>query len=99
MEELINLEYVAMQAKNNFIELHKKVWANGLIYGNDDIRGDFFIVFSELLLWVIIQLENFHEKYPQQKIENYRSLEEHSRAQMILQFDTINRELCHHGNV
>jgi hypothetical protein len=96
MEELISLEYVAIQAKNSFIELHKKVWANGLkykkIYGNDDIRGDFYIVFSELLLWLIIQLENFHEKYPQQKIGNYMSLEKRSRTQMILQFDTINRQ-------
>jgi hypothetical protein len=93
--DIASLEYLANKSKEDFIVMLKKVWTKGKEYrrdyGDNDFRVDFFIVFSELVLWTIAQLENFHELYPHNKIDKYMQLKRSSKAQLLSQFDTINR--------
>lgn len=62
-------------------------------YGQDDARCDFFIVFSLLNLWVLIQLDDFLELLNSEsiRIAKYMNLTPESRKQFLLQYDTINR--------
>ena len=87
----------AINAKDGFITMADRAWIKAgeykKIYGDDDLRGEFFVLFSEVVLWLVIQLDNFDEGYPQQKVHNYfTKLQDSSKVQLMLQFDTINRQ-------
>jgi hypothetical protein len=77
--------------------LLKRSWTQAGIYhheyGQDDARCDFFIVFSLLNLWALIQLDGFLELLNPEstRIAEYMKLTPCSRIQFLLQYDTINR--------
>src|ERR1051325_8535564 len=93
----VGLKDLARKAKVDFIAMAERAWMTAReykkIYGNDDLRGEFFLLFSEDIIWVVIQLENFYEGYPQHKVHSYFSkLQDSSKVQLVSQFDTINRQ-------
>jgi len=81
----------------NYLKLLHKVWKKGLYYnkqyGVDDTRTEFFTNFSELLVWVLIQFDDFisTQDYSSGKIKKYLTLNDESKILMVAQFDTINR--------
>jgi len=84
-------------ARIDFINLALKSWEkaqeNGRFHGSDDIRSDFFVIFSELNLWLLIQLDTFLEILESDtiKISKHVPLTRNDRIQFLLQFDTLNR--------
>ena len=78
--ELVSLQVIARDAKDKFVALLKSLSVVrekfSTVYGKDDLRVDFFVVFSELVMWTIIQLENFHEDYPKHKVDKSSSFHE-----------------------
>lgn len=93
----VSLEQITSQAHSNFHQLFKKSWSvvqkYQKTYGKDDIRCDFFVVFSELNAWLLIQFDVFAEilKPANDEIGKYYALTPNDRIQFLLQYDTINR--------
>ena len=93
----IRLHEKTQAARIDFNNLASKSWEkaqeNGRFHGSDDIRCDFFVIFSELNLWLVIQLDNFLELLESNstKIPKYASLTPNDRIQFLLQYDTLNR--------
>lgn len=88
---------MATSAKKDFWILTGKVWSYGQrygkIYGQSDQRTDFFIVFSMLNVWLLIQLDNFLRLLDSSNshISTYLNLTPNDRFQFLSQYDTINR--------
>src|SRR5919199_1234565 len=84
-------------ARIDFNNLASKSWEkaqeNDRFHGSDDIRYDFFVIFSELNLWLLIQLDTLLEllKSDSIKISKNVSLTPNDRIQFLLQYDTLNR--------
>jgi hypothetical protein len=77
--------------------LFRQVWQDfikfGKKYGNDDYRSVFFGTYCETLLWTLVQLENFSNHNPDPIIKKrFAVLKRSSLAQILLQYDTINRQ-------
>jgi hypothetical protein len=93
----IRLHEKTQAARIDFNNLASKSWEkaqeNGRFHGSDDIRCDFFVIFSELNLWLVIQLDTFLELLESNstKIPKYASLTPNDRIQFLLQYDTLNR--------
>ena len=84
-------------ARIDFNNLASKSWVkaqeNGRFHGSDDIRYDFFVMFSELNLWLLIQIDTFLELLESDniKVSKHVSLTPNDRIQFLLQFDMLNR--------
>ena len=84
-------------ARIDFNNLASKSWEkaqeNDRFHGSDDMRSDFFVTFSELNLWLLVQLDTFLEllKSDNIKISKNVSLTPNDRIQFLLQYDTLNR--------
>jgi hypothetical protein len=95
--QIDNLNQIIHTARMEFIDLLNKSWRSAQNYlqryGRDDIRCDFFIVFSELNLWLILLLDNFleHLESGNTKISQYMILTPEDWIQFLLQCDTVNR--------
>ena len=93
----VRLHEKTQAARIDFNNLASKSWEkaqeNGRFHGSDDIRCDFFVIFSELNLWLVIQLDTFLELLDSNstKIPKYASLTPNDRIQFLLQYDTLNR--------
>src|SRR5436190_10987141 len=93
----MSLIQITYNAKRDFFNLLNRSWTYAQKYlqkyTKDDIRCDFFIIFSELNLWLIIQLDNFLEllEPSSMKISQYMILTPKDRLQFLLQYDTVNR--------
>ena len=93
----VHLHEKTQTARIDFNNLATKSWKkaqeNGRFHGSDDIRSDFFVIFSELNLWLLIQLDTFLEllESDSMKISKYVSLTPNDRIQFLLQYDTLNR--------
>ncbi len=62
-------------------------------YSNQDYRCAFFGTFCEIVLWILVQLENFSNHNPDLIIQKrFSKLQDSSRAQILLQIDNINRQ-------
>lgn len=81
----------------NYFKLLQKVWKKAVYYnkqyGVDDARTVFFTNFSELLVWLLIQFDDFinTQDHSTGKIKKYISLNDESKVIMVSQLDTINR--------
>jgi hypothetical protein len=93
----VHLHEKTQTARIDFNNLASKSWEkaqeNSRFHGSDDIRCDFFVIFSELNLWLLIQLDTFLELLDSNstKIPKYASLTPNDRIQFLLQYDTLNR--------
>ena len=93
----VHLHEKTQTARIDFNNLALKSWENahenGRFHGSDDIRCDFFVVFSELNLWLLIQLDTFLELLESNntKIPKYAKLAPTDGIQFLLQFDMLNR--------
>src|SRR5919197_4737578 len=93
----VHLHEKTQTARIDFNNLATKSWKkaqeNGRFHGSDDIRSDFFVIFSELNLWLSLQLDTFLELLESDsiKISKYVSLIPNDRIQFLLQYDTLNR--------
>ena len=93
----IHLHEKTQMARIDFNNLASKSWEkaqeNDRFHGSDDIRCDFFVIFSELNLWLLIQLDTLLEllKSDNIKISKNVSLTPNDRIQFLLQYDTLNR--------
>jgi hypothetical protein len=93
----VHLHEKTQTARIDFNNLASKSWEkaqeNGRFHGSDDIRCDFFVIFSELNLWLLIQLDTFLELLESNgtKIPKYASLTPNDSIQFLLQYDTLNR--------
>jgi hypothetical protein len=93
----ISLNQFTADAKANFFNLSQKTldlnekYKNA--YGADDARTDFFIGYSLLNLWLLIQFDSYLEVLDRHgnKVSRYVGLTEPDRTQFLLQYDTINR--------
>jgi hypothetical protein len=91
------LKQITKNAVTDFSSLLKRSWIHAQEYhqryGKDDARCDFFIVFSELNLWLLLQLDNFLELLDQSstKIGRHMELTVVATNQFLLQYDTVNR--------
>ena len=81
----------------DFLKLLHKIWKKaqeyGQKYGQDDARTEFFTNFSELLIWLLIQFDDFidTQDWSSGKIKKYVTLNDESKVLLVLQLDTINR--------
>ena len=93
----VHLHEKTQTARIDFNNLALKSWEkaheNGRFHGSDDIRCDFFVVFSELNLWLLIQLDTFLELLESNntKIPKYAKLAPNDGIQFLLRYDTLNR--------
>jgi hypothetical protein len=94
----VSLNQIINIARIEFFNLLKKSWERKVKkycyqYDHDDARCDFFKVFSELNLWLLIQLDDFSEllTLSSTKISRYMTFVPEDRIQYLLQHDTINR--------
>ena len=96
------MTFISLQETNRitipFCEtLLQEVWKKSVyyysIYGEEDYRYSFFATYSATLLWALVQLENFSNHNPDSIIKNrFDTLKKSSLAQLLLQYDTINRQ-------
>ena len=93
----VRLHGKTQNARIDFNNLASKSWEkaqeNDRFHGSDDTRSDFFVTFSELNLWLLVQLDTFLEllKSDNIKISKNVSLTPNDRIQFLLQYDTLNR--------
>jgi hypothetical protein len=93
----VHLHEKTQTARIDFNNLALKSWEkaqlNGRFHGSNDIRCDFFVIFSELNLWLLIQLDTFLGLLESDsiKISKNVSLTPNDRIQFLLQHDTLNR--------
>ena len=93
----VHLREKTQTARIDFNNLALKSWEkaheNSRFHGSDDIRCDFFVVFSELNSWLLIQLDTFLELLESNntKIPKYAKLAPTDGIQFLLQFDMLNR--------
>ena len=93
----VRLREKTQTARIDFNNLASKSWVkaqeNGRFHGSDDIRYDFFVMFSELNLWLLIQIDTFLELLESDniKVSKHVSLTPNDRIQFLLQFDMLNR--------
>ena len=93
----VHLRENTQTARIDFNNLASKSWEkaqeNDRFHGSDDMRSDFFVTFSELNLWLLVQLDTFLEllKSDNIKISKNVSLTPNDRIQFLLQYDTLNR--------
>ena len=93
----VHLREKTQTARIDFNNLALKSWEkaheNSRFHGSDDIRCDFFVVFSELNSWLLIQLYTFLEilESNNTKIPKYAKLAPNDGIQFLLQFDILNR--------
>lgn len=94
---LVSMRDIITNNHPNYLQLLHKVWKKGLYYnkqyGLDDTRTEFFTNFSELLVWALIQFDDFIHTQDNStgKIKKYLTLNKESTIIMVAQFDTINR--------
>lgn len=93
-----NLSYnITDKDRKNFHELLKKSWdkAHELykIYTQEDVRFDFFAVFSEINQWMLIQLDMLSEisQPNEQRISKYMKLSQQDKMILIYEFDKITK--------
>lgn len=96
------MSYINLQQTNRKIipfydSLLKETWKHFLnydkIYGQEDYRSVYFGTLVSSILWTISQLEIFSNHIPNPIICNrFDNLEESSFAQILVQYDTINRK-------
>src|SRR5919198_6676480 len=93
----VHLREKTQTARIDFNNLALKSWEkaheNSRFHGSEDIRCDFFVVFSELNSWLLIQLDTFLEllKSNNTKIPKYAKLAPNDGIQFLLRYDTLNR--------
>jgi len=93
----VSLGDIALDANKNFRNLFTKSWQQvtkySKLYSDNDARCDFFIIFTELNMWLLIQLDNFYEiqKLTNNHISKYMNLNSNDRTQFVLEYDTINK--------
>lgn len=81
----------------NYLKLLQKLWKKaqdyGKQYGEDDARKEFFVSFSQLIVWVLIQFDDFISTQPplDKKLTKYMTLDNVGMPVMVTQLDTINR--------
>lgn len=100
----VSLNQITHNARNDFLNLLKKSWncvqTYEKKYSGTDVRSHFFIVFAELNLWLLIQLDSFSEMLDNNtdRISRYMNLNPNSRLMFLSQYDTINRaSYCTHA--
>jgi len=97
MSSKVSFNELTKNANRDFRKILEKSWILGQRfskeYGKDDVRCDFFIVFSELNLSILLELVHLSEllKSTNTEIEQYMKLTPNDRVQFLLQFDTLNR--------
>jgi hypothetical protein len=97
------MNQITRKTRTDFYELLKKTWSYSQKYDMhypNDVRANFFIVFSELNLWVLIQCDSYLDILDRNttRISRYMTLDPNSRIQFLAQYDTINRaSYCTHA--
>lgn len=94
--ELVNLHEIKWKAILPYDKLFRTAYQFAFNYQKqyttDDYRYNYFVVISELILWTIVQLENFSNHNPDKIIESrFENLTEVKRPNS-LQMDTFNRQ-------
>ena len=93
----VHLREKTQTARIDFNNLALKSWEkaheNSRFHGSDDIRCDFFVIFSELNSWLLIQLDTFLDLLESNntKIPKYAKLAPNDGIQFLLQYDILNR--------
>jgi hypothetical protein len=93
----VSLNQIAINARKDFWVLTTKVWTHGQkylkVYERADQRCDFFIVFSMLNTWLLIQLDGYLGLLDRSNphIRMYLNLTPNDRIHFLSQYDTINR--------
>ena len=95
--EIVSIQQLNRDAIPSYDSLFQDVWNNFVKYdskyGKDDYRSIFYGTYSETLLWALVQLEIFSNHIPKPIIKNrFDNLKPSSLAQVLLQYDTINRQ-------
>lgn len=94
---LVSIRKIIMDSYPDFQKLLKKTWDKAVAcekkYGRDDVRKEFFMNFSELLIWLLIQFDDFiiTQNTQSGKIDKHIKLTDESRSILVSQLDTINR--------
>lgn len=82
---------------SGYYEIFKKTWNNAIEYekkfGKNDVRKEFFMNFTQLTVWLLIQFDDFiiTQNKKSGKISKYLPLNDESNRIMVEQLDTINR--------
>jgi len=94
---LVSMRDIITNNHPDFLKLLNKIWNKAQDYskqyGKDDARTEFFTNFSELLIWLLIQFDDFihTQDMSSGKIKKYITLNDESKSLLVAQLDTINR--------
>lgn len=95
--DYISFIQLLWNAKADFFVMLSRTWNYAQKYkqeySKDDMRSDFYIIFSQLNLWLLLQFDYLLEMLEptDKKISKYMNLATESRRVFLLQYDTINR--------
>jgi hypothetical protein len=97
MTNLVSLNQITADAQLEFRNLLQKIhtlmgnYDNA--YGAEDSRSEFFVIYFQLNLWLVIQFDSFLEVLDRggNRVSRYIELTEQDRTQFMAQYDTINR--------
>lgn len=94
---LVSMRDIITKNQPDFLQLFHKIWNKAQNYskqyGQDDARTEFFTNFSELLIWLLIQFDDFIQTQDMSsgKIKKYITLNDESRSLLVAQLDNVNR--------
>lgn len=94
---LVSMRDIITTNHPDYLQLLNKIWKKtesySKQYGDDDARTEFFSNFSALLVWVLIQFDDFinTQDMATGKIKKYMTLNDESKPILVSQLDTINR--------
>ncbi|MEX2193160.1 MAG: hypothetical protein WD717_07260 [Nitrosarchaeum sp.] len=94
---VVSMKELITNVRPDYLQLLQKLWKKVQDYenqyGKDDARKEFFVSFSQLIVWVLIQFDDFikTQDYSTGKIKKYMTLDDASKPIMVTQLDIINR--------
>lgn len=82
-----------LEFRNLLQKLHTLMQKYDNTYGDEDARCEFFVMYFQLNLWMVIQFDSFLEVLDRRsdRVSRYIILTEQDRTQFMAQYDTINR--------
>jgi hypothetical protein len=97
MTNLVSLNKITADSRLQFGNLLQKIHSlmqkYDIKYGDEDVRSEFFVIYFQLNLWLIIQFDLFLEVLDRRsdRVSRYITFPEQDRTQFMAQYDTINR--------
>jgi hypothetical protein len=96
-EELVSIRRMVIDSRPGFVALAQKIsekrWTYKNFYGIEDVRPEFFDRETQLLIWLLIELDNFLiiTDSHSDRISRYIKFAPQDLTTFIAQYDTINR--------